>query len=162
MQLIFCSENWNETLLVFTISYFSPSTISFENMNTTVLYLEKNGNNYCSNSTKTFHYAYAQPLKCKRSPPTDQSAWLWWYEEWQREGLFWSSLKKITPIETNLFEQLAGSVFCSEPGCDQHDSLAIICHPLGDKPDNSPKSTLQMQLQPAPVKLILCRYTISK
>lgn len=133
-------------------------------MNTTVLYLEKSENNYCANNTKTFHHAYAQPLKCKQKSSYSSIclALVTWRVAKGRPLLFWSCLEKITSIETNLFEQLAGSVFCSEPGCDSHDSLPIIYHYFGDKPDNSPKPTLQMQLQPAPVNLPLCSCTSSK
>lgn len=118
----------------------------------------------CTNNTKTLHHAYAQPHKCKqKSFYSSICLALVILRVAKGEPLvFWSSLKKITSVETNLFVQLASSVFCSEPGCDQLYSMAIIYHPLGDKPGNPQKSTLQMQLQPAPVKLTLRRYAISK
>lgn len=42
-----------------------------------------------------------------------------------RVSVVCSSLKKIAYVETNLHVQLVGSLFCYEPGCDQHDSTAI-------------------------------------
>lgn len=96
-------------------------------MNTTIFYLEKSGKN------KSYNLLKIIPL------------YVWSTSQVQIEVILlinllgfgdikrskgrvcvaYSSLKKITYVETNLSVQLAGSVFCCEPGCDQHDSTAI-------------------------------------
>lgn len=96
-------------------------------MNTTIFYLEKSGKNKSYKQLKII-WSYIWSTSQVQIEFTLLINLLGFGDIKSSKGrvsVVCSSLKKITYFETNLFVQLAGSVFCCEPGCDQHNSTAI-------------------------------------